>query len=137
MTFFTYQGSIEIQGDYDTILKSGVDFTSDFIESEESREGNSNELSTNSNRKKSISSKISSSESLKILKDSNDSEGGSEEENKPLNEMEGTSQGKVKGSLLLNYFKYAKRPFTLILLFASFLTTQGLANFADVWVSYW
>lgn len=118
-------------------MKSGVDFTSDLIENEESREGNANELSTNSNRKKSISSRIASSESLKNLNESNDSEGGLEEENKLLNEMEGTSQGKVKGSLLLNYFKYAKRPFTLILLFASFLTTQALANFADVWVSYW
>lgn len=60
-----------------------------------------------------------------------------EEENGLLKELEATSKGTVKGSLIANYFKSAKRPFTLVFLAVSFILSQLLASAADIWVAYW
>lgn len=60
-----------------------------------------------------------------------------DEENMPLKEFEASSKGKVKGSLLANYVKSAKRPCTLVFLLVSFISAQLLASVADIWVSYW
>lgn len=59
------------------------------------------------------------------------------EESGLLKELESSSEGKVKGSLLWSYFKYTNQPCVLIFLVASVLVTQLLASGADVWVSYW
>lgn len=60
-----------------------------------------------------------------------------EEERELLKELEASSKGIVKGSLVSNYLKSAKRPFTLVFLVVSFLMSQILASVADIWVSYW
>lgn len=60
-----------------------------------------------------------------------------DEENELLKELEASSKGKVKGSLVLNYLKAARRPCTLVFLMISFLFAQVLASLADIWVSYW
>lgn len=61
----------------------------------------------------------------------------SEQEKGLLKELESSSKGKVKGSLLLHYFTYANQPFALVFLIAAFFMTQVLVSVADVWVSYW
>lgn len=60
-----------------------------------------------------------------------------EEEKELLRELEASSKGKVKGSVYLHYFKSAKRPLILAILFVSVLLSQALASMADVWVAYW
>lgn len=54
-----------------------------------------------------------------------------------VKELEESSKGKVKGSLLLNYIKSSKIPCALALLSALFVITQTIASTADIWVSYW
>lgn len=61
----------------------------------------------------------------------------SEEEKELLKELEASSKGKVRGSLVINYLKSSKKPWTLVFLVTSFLLAQILASAADVWVSYW
>lgn len=123
---FLCQGKIETQGDYDTVMKSGVDISTIMTESdcnstEESNVFDEKVTSTSSENKQNNDMKIKQVKEESVL----------------LKELESSSKGMVKGSLLLNYFKYANQPFTLIFLFASFLLAQTLASLADVWVSFW
>lgn len=53
------------------------------------------------------------------------------------NKLEHSSKGKVKGSLFINYLKSANNYCLLGFLGISFLLSQMLANFADIWVAYW
>lgn len=59
------------------------------------------------------------------------------EEQGLVKELEASSKGKVQGSLFLNYFKTANGPLTVIFLVITFLSTQILASFADIWFAYW
>lgn len=59
------------------------------------------------------------------------------EESGMLKELEASSKGKVKGSLLFNYFKSTKQPCMLVIMVSTFILAQVLASIADVWVSYW
>lgn len=68
---------------------------------------------------------------------SSENQNKSSEETGLVKELESSSKGKVKGSMLWNYFKYAKQPCTLTFLAAGILLTQILESSADVWVSYW
>lgn len=61
----------------------------------------------------------------------------SDEEKQLLKELEASSKGKVKGSLILKYLKSSNKPFTMVLLVISFLLVQILASVADIFVSYW
>lgn len=120
-------------------MSSGIDFTS--LCSKDEKNSSDNEENTNQVRKTSTASsktKGSSSSTLnKEVDDLGDIQRQTEEKTGLLKKMEASSEGKVKGSLLLDYFKSADRMCTLIFLFISFLLTQFLANCADVWVSYW
>lgn len=60
-----------------------------------------------------------------------------DEEAELLKELEASSKGTVKGSLIIKYLKSPKRPFTLAFLVFSVLMSQILASVADIWVSYW
>lgn len=72
------------------------------------------------------------------LEDSeNSSKDSSKEEIGLLKELEGSSKGKVKGSLLFHYFKSANRTWTLVFIIVAFLLAQIFASVADVWVSFW
>lgn len=68
---------------------------------------------------------------------SNEDQKSGDSEIEPLKQLEASSKGKIKGSLLVNYFKYAQKPFTLAFLVFSFLFAQILASVSDIWVSYW
>lgn len=121
-------------------MKSGVDLTTIVKEDEESEEENDekDEVVLKLNKQKSIS--IEDSKAVSDLQNGKILEGDQKivkEEGGLLKELEASSKGKVKGSLLMKYFKFANRPFALTFLFASFLLAQIFASFADVWVSYW
>ncbi|XP_050078062.1 ATP-binding cassette sub-family C member 4-like [Anopheles maculipalpis] len=51
--------------------------------------------------------------------------------------MEGTSRGKVQGSLLLSYLGSGANAAVMFLLLALFLATQLAASGADYWVAFW
>lgn len=74
---------------------------------------------------------------LSLTNEKKPTEDNKNEENGLLKELEASSKGKVKGSLILNYLNSAQRPFTLVFLIISFLLAQVLASLADIWVSYW
>lgn len=86
----------------------------------------------------SLKSMINSAISLNDEKNvSKEKENDLEEEEMLHKELEASSKGKIEGSLYLNYFKSANRPITLVFLVVTFLTSQVLASFVDIWVAYW
>lgn len=91
-------------------------------------------------RTPSISSKQSmgSSVSVRSVKGETEaSEKTQHEESELLQQLEASSKGKIKGSLLAHYLKSANRPFMLCFLIIAFLLSQILASSADIFVSYW
>lgn len=138
------QGKIETQGHYNDVLKSGMDIASILNKSEENCDEEKNEddgiiprKNTNSSIKTiEMGSGNLNSETVQS-KDTESDPIATSQLLKELKELEASSRGKVKGPLLLNYFKSAKRPFTLALFISTFLLAQFLASSADIWVSYW
>lgn len=68
---------------------------------------------------------------------SKDSEANLEEQNELLKELEASSKGKIKGSILMNYFKSANRSCTFGFLVMSFILSQLLVSVADIAIAYW
>lgn len=166
-----FQGQIETQGDYDAVIRSGVDLTSilkkDFKNDENGRErkedegegenegesqnevenrpgveeaeevAKSNEEDVPPCHAPSVSSEVALDSQSVEQNNAETSHQVSKNEGETMKELEASSKGKVKGSLLLNYFKSANRPCVLVFLFATFLLAQILASSADMWVSYW
>lgn len=60
-----------------------------------------------------------------------------DEEKELLKELEASSKGKIKGSLVLKYLNSSNKTCTLVFLIISFLLAQILASLADIWVAYW
>lgn len=124
------------------MLSSGIDIASLLNKSEENLQevtneddGMSKNAQNSSNSLKSMGKSIEQKNNEKNLtKDKEDVAG---EQDVLLKELEASSKGKVKGSLILNYFNSAKRPFTLAFIVVAFLLAQTLASLADIWVSYW
>lgn len=133
------QGEIEIQGDYNEILNSGIDITSILNRNEENEETNPEDdgmkekTESSSNSLQNIEKSVDETSSDK----NNEKESVANEENALLKELEASSRGTVKGSLLLNYLRSARRPFTLAFIIVTLLLAQLLASSADIWVSYW
>ena len=132
-----FQGKIEVQGDYNTIARSGIDFSSMLNpnkndETEQDSEKNKRRNSTSSQK-----SRMSSSKSLIEVTALVEEQTKLEENSEMVKELEASSKGKIKGSMLLNYLKSANMPCALIFLCASFLVTQVLGSLADVWSLYW
>lgn len=140
--FTCFQGKIETQGDYNDVLSSGIDIASILNKSEENLEETNNEgdgmqknAQNSSNSLKSIGKSIEEKNNEKNL--TKDKDDVADEQNVLLKELEASSKGKVKGSLILNYLNSAKRPFSLVFIVIAFLLAQTLASFTDIWVSYW
>lgn len=123
-----------MQGMYDEILKSGIDISS-LMKQNDNRESEANaengrlalsknektaEVANNQNKSSKVDYKDDSDEKMQLLK-----------------ELEETSKGKVKESVLWTYLMAAHQPFTLVFLVISILLTQILASLADIWISYW
>lgn len=117
-----------MQGTYDDIINSGIDFAG--ILSKTDSVDNEN------------SSEVNKSDSKKSLKnDENDAVLVIQKETCvdkaiPL-ELETSSKGKIEGPLLLNYFRSANQPILLGILIGLFLMAQILASASDVWVADW
>lgn len=136
-----FQGKCEIQGDYNTVMKSGVDLMSILKNDENNEDNNCTDIE-----------KIAKFNGMNVMRMDNpeltfasesekngieDNRNSSREEIGLLRELESSSKGKVKGSLLMHYFNSANRPCTLIFIITTFLLAQIFASVADVWVSYW
>lgn len=115
-------------------MKSEIDFTDLSNSNEEQDEANED---TKADRKTSISTEENDKSSNENQKDGEEELNKPEEEEKMLKQLESSSKGKVKGSLILHYFKSADRPFSFILLIICFLLAQISASFSDVWVANW
>lgn len=121
-------------------MKSGIDISSmeENNDEEECIEGDDTKKSMQKSSTPSLKKLVDSTTSLNGEKgQSNGNHIKPDEEKGLLKELEASSKGMVKGSLILNYFKSAKRPFTAAFVVLSFLFTQLLANTADIFVSYW
>lgn len=124
------------------MLSSGIDIASILNRSEENLHDENNDDSgykkNSQNSSSSLKSMDKTSEMINNEKNlSKDNGNVANEQNVLLNELEATSKGKVKGSLIMNYLNSAKRPFSLIFIVITFLMAQTLASLADIWVSYW
>lgn len=96
---------------------------------EKSVAGESTEIHrTNSNA--TVKSAAGSNTSIGSMRKGESKLGETGEENEPLQQLEETSAGKVEGSLLINYFLSARRPFLLTFIIVSFLLAQVLASSA-------
>lgn len=146
--FFLFQGEIERQGNYNDILRSGIDFAS-ILRTEKTKDADVEKHiekdgimvkipSRNSEAK--LENSMTSKTSLNSDKGRTEEAqhlASSDEEKELLKKLEASSRGKVKGSLLVNYLKSSNQPCTLVLLIVSFLLVQILASLADIFVSYW
>lgn len=144
LNFIRFQGKIEVQGNYETILNSGIDIANVLNKTKENFEKEEhindveieNILKNSSNSLKNIDIPIviigNDQKSL-----TTDKESPANEQKTLLKELEASSKGKVRGSLIVNYFKSTQRTYTLVVLIVAFLISQGLASFADIWVSVW
>lgn len=120
-------------------MNSGIDITSILNRNEENQEKNPDDdgmienTQNSSNSLKSIEKSVDETNNDK----NNEKESAANEQNALLKELEASSKGKVEGSLILNYLRSAKRPFTLAFIIVTLLLAQLLASSADIWVSYW
>lgn len=132
-----------MQGNYDTVMNNnGIDMLMKCEEQMNSRDEGIQRNAPNSfmqNRSPNSSASLNEGtfDFTKEIQNDSNSNGGGGVESGLLRELEASSQGKIKESLLLNYFKYANQPCTLVFLVAVILLTNILAGSADVWVSYW
>lgn len=136
---------MERQGDYNDILQSGIDFTS--ILNKEKEEDDEKYIENDGVSKiprQSSDTTLESSMTSKMSLNSEKNHPGesrnqpsSDEEKQLLKELEASSKGKVKGSLILKYLKSSNQPCTLVFLVISFLLVQILASVVDIFVSYW
>lgn len=135
-----------MQGVYSDILKSGIDISSLMKQNEDRESGvataesdetikNSAESARLISTKDEKSSEVINNANIPSSKEGNAD--GSGEKNQLLKELEATSKGTVKESVLWSYLKSANQPFTLFFLTVSILLTQIFASFADIWISYW
>lgn len=54
-----------------------------------------------------------------------------------VQQMESSSKGAVKGSLMGNYFRSGGHPLVLFIVIVLFIMAQLLASASDYWVSFW
>lgn len=121
------QGKVEIQGTPADLYGSQIDFaelvgvveTADPVDNDESFDRRISQISTIS------------------LAPSIDVENPNVTEFDEGIELEATSKGKVKGSLLLSYFRAGADWPVLCLVIFLFVFVQFLASAVDYWVSYW
>lgn len=111
-------GRIEIEGDYENLQRSGLDFAK-LLE-----EFSSFEEAEDPEQKK-----------VKLRKDSELVE--SDDEETPVMEKETVSQGSIKGYVYAEYFKSGGNWFMILLLVLSFLISQCIANGGEYFLSYW
>lgn len=134
------QGMIEIQGDYSTVQRSGIDLVQ--MNGEIEPDQNIAEMISDvgDNSQLNSASKIESIPSTTTL-NGKGSELGTIQQNEDqtglLKTLEASSKQKIDGLMWANYFKAAEKPCTLAVLITAFLVTQILASGCDVWVSYW
>lgn len=126
-----------MQGEPRSLYETDNEFAA-FIESEYEK----NDEKENIRRRKisrvstlSISNTSLSSEYEGIRRDSEFIPGTLEIET--VQNLEATSKGTVKGSLLKHYFMSGGHPVELFFIFLLFLLAQISASAADYWVSFW
>lgn len=121
-----------MQGSPEDLAKSGVDFAKLVGISEKEDEIKSENIDQPMSRLSigSISSSNSSNESSIVEDDSH-------ERSDEGIQMEASSKGKIKGSILKNYLASGANWFALIILVFSFIIVQALASATDYWVSIW
>lgn len=135
-TFFTLQGRIEMQGNYNDILKSGIDIASMPNQNDENTGEDIVDIDETMEPKRN-SSASSSLNNVKAFSGGIGENVRANEENQLLNELEVSPDRKVKESLLLSYLKSAKQPCMLVFLVITILLSQILVSLADIWISYW
>lgn len=123
-------GKIEAQGTHTDIKNSGVDFSALMSPAEEE---NGEMGEEDRSGKMSRSASICSERSTAAPDDSSDTK----EEIEKIHDLEDSTKGKIKGSLLMHYFRSAEQPVVLFTLFILFIIAQSLASGADYWVAYW
>lgn len=110
------------------------------LKQNESDENKNKESVENKRRCSAVSQRSRRSSSGSLGKDGNASDENRNElddTSEMVKELEASSKGKIKGSMLLNYLNSSNMPCALIFMFALFLLTQLSGSMADVWVSYW
>lgn len=136
---FPSQGKIETQGNYNDILNSGIDISSMLNKPEEVTDEKYNESDGGGkiSHQNSAATLENMNSTMSLNNEKNLTEDSKDEEKELLKQLEASSKGKVKGSLILNYLKSARQPCTMVFLLISFLLAQVLASLADIWVAYW
>lgn len=122
------KGKIEFQGPPADVIESGVEFV-EFMNLKNVSEDDFQSSNNNRSRKVSTSSSISNSSSNSQCEDIDDKDVDLQ--------MEESSRGKVKGSVVLRYVLAGTNWFVLILLAIAFLIVEICASGSDYWLSIW
>lgn len=133
----SFQGKIAAQGTPADLSQSGIDFVSltesDSVDApDQSGRRSSNSMSRQSSVRSMSANSINSTPDGSAFNE--DIEDDDEHEGVQL---EGTSKGKARGSVAMNYYRAGAHWSVLSVLFMSFLIVQALASGADYWVSVW
>lgn len=122
------KGKIEFQGPPADVIESGIEFV-EFMNLKNSSEDDSQNPNNNNNRARKLSITSSISNSSSRFEDIDD-------ENADL-QMEESSKGKVKGSVVLRYVLAGTNWCVLIFLAIAFLIVEICASGSDYWLSIW
>lgn len=126
-------GKIEVQGTSSDIQNSGVDFSTLLSSLDEENE----EIDLTMEQETSLG-KRSRNESMSSAKSANEANHSVDDAaDDKMHDLEDSSKGKVKGSLLMHYFNSAEKPVAFCVLIVLFLLAQALASGADYWVANW
>lgn len=122
-----------MQGSPADLAKSGVDFAKLVGTVEKMEEDKIGRQMSRQSSVDSVASSNSSNDGFKTVDDGDENYGNKDEGV----QMEISSKGKVKGSILRNYFASGGHWSVHILLGVLFIFVQLLASAADYWVSIW
>uniref|UniRef100_A0A182IVJ8 Uncharacterized protein n=1 Tax=Anopheles atroparvus TaxID=41427 RepID=A0A182IVJ8_ANOAO len=136
------EGRVQAQGTPHELSQSGIDFV-ELVERKNEEEDTDGSISGTGGDKRSRRDSRASARSVgSSMHDLTDEEQKLDERERAADapvqsNMEGTSRGKVQGSVLLSYIGSGANPIVMVGLLALFLATQLAASGADYWVAFW
>lgn len=132
------EGKIEVQGTNSDIQESGVDFSTLLTSSDnEESEDITSIASADRSRSNSVTIPRRLGSRVSLHSEKGEENRNDDEQNEKMHDLEESSKGKIKGPLILHYFRSAEQPVVLFVLFILFLLAQVLASGADYFIAYW
>ncbi|XP_026805630.1 probable multidrug resistance-associated protein lethal(2)03659 isoform X2 [Rhopalosiphum maidis] len=129
--------TILVEGSYQELQSSGLDFTKLLKSSEETTDYEIDDINASINNSVEQLTSISRQGSIASISSSIDNNELNETQDEPIEVAETRSSGKVSRSIYLSYISSGGNAFSLLFLLFISLFTQMLGTGGDYWLSYW